>query len=182
MVIHSCANKVWLCQLKDKKAEVWTQSYVINPINLTLRSYQEQYRTCTETSTRCQWATLLTWGRSYVFNIILQISFYLPLVEGHCSLFEKKRPMGHITWAFSSGELKIWISYTQGCFMPSLVETGPSEVIFFKYSPYIFIILLLSPFKQGCGPLFVKIWIPSTHGCFVPSLVQIGPSCSGEDF
>ena len=59
--------------------------------------------------------------------------------------------------------------------MPSLVETGPSEVIFFKYSPYIFIILLLSPLEEGCGPLFVKIWIPSTQGCFMPNLVEIGP-------
>ena len=72
--------------------------------------------------------------------------------------------------------LKIWSSSTQGCFMPSLVETGPVvlEKKVFKYSPYIFIILLLSPLEEGCGPLFVKIWIQSTQGCFVSNLVVIG--------
>ena len=43
--------------------------------------------------------------------------------------------------------------------MPSLVETGHVVLKYtiFKYSPYIFIILPLSPFMEGCGPLFVKI-------------------------
>ena len=37
MVIHSCAEQS-LTMSKDKKAKAWTQSHVINPINLTLRS------------------------------------------------------------------------------------------------------------------------------------------------
>ena len=43
--------------------------------------------------------------------------------------------------------------------MPGLVETGPVVLKkkIFKYSQYIFIILLLSPLEEGCGPLFVKI-------------------------
>ena len=60
--------------------------------------------------------------------------------------------------------------------MPSLVKTGPVVLKqkFFKYSPYIFIILLLSYLWESCGLLFVKIRIPSTQGCFVPNLVEIG--------
>ena len=111
--------------------------------------------------TRGPWATSLTWGRLLnVFNIILQISNYLPFFMG-IALYLKK---------------KIWISSTQGCFMPSLVETG--RVVLkkkiFKYSPYFAIISL----REGCGPFFVKIWIPSTQGCFVPNLAEISP----EDF
>ena len=43
--------------------------------------------------------------------------------------------------------------------MRSLVETGPVVLKYkiLKYSPYIFIILLLSPLEEGCGPLSVKI-------------------------
>ena len=37
MVIHSCAKQS-MTMSKDKKAESWTQSHVINPINSTLRS------------------------------------------------------------------------------------------------------------------------------------------------
>ena len=72
---------------------------------------------------------------------------------------------------------KIWISSAQGCFMPHLVETVPVVLKkkIFKYSPHIFIILLLSPLYEWCRPLFVKIWNPSTQGCFVPNLVEIGP-------
>ena len=36
--------------------------------------------------------------------------------------------------------------------------------IFFLSLYYNFIILLLSPLKKGCGPLFIKIWIPSVKG------------------
>ena len=43
--------------------------------------------------------------------------------------------------------------------MPSLVETGPvvMKLKTFKFSQYICIILLLSPFEEWCGPLFVRI-------------------------
>ena len=83
--------------------------------------------------TRGPWATPLTWGRFlHVFNIILQISYYLPLynVEGHGSFFEKK----------------ILIYLTQECLMPSLVETGP---VVLKFT-----ISLLSLLGEGHGPAF----------------------------
>ena len=45
--------------------------------------------------------------------------------------------------------------------MLGLVETGPVvlkwKILKYMYSPYIFIIKLLSPLEEGCGPLFVKI-------------------------
>ena len=56
---------------------------------------------------KSQWATPLIWERFlHVYNKKFLLS---PFVERHGSLFEKK----------------IWISSTQGCFMPRLDETGP---------------------------------------------------------
>ena len=70
-----------------------------------------------------------------------------------------------------------WIPFTQGCFVPSLVEIGPVvlEKKIFKFCQCIFTISSLSPLGKGRGPSFEQIWIPFTQGCFVPSLVEIGP-------
>ena len=75
----------------------------------------------------------------HVFNIILQISYYLPLVEGIGSLFENN----------------------MNFFYPrSLLETGPVVLkkFFVYYSPlFFFLISLFSSLEEGCGHLFVKI-------------------------
>ena len=65
-----------------------------------------------------------------------------------------------------------FIYFTQGCFVPKLVEIG-SVVLekIFKFRQFIFTLLLLSPLEKGRGPLFEGTWIPFTQGWFVPSLV-----------
>ena len=70
-----------------------------------------------------------------------------------------------------------WIAFTQGCFVPSLVEIGPVvlEKKILKFRLCIFTILKLSRFGKGRGPSFEQTWIPFTQGCFVPRLVEIGP-------
>ena len=70
-----------------------------------------------------------------------------------------------------------WIPFTQGCFVPSLVEIGSVvlERKFFKICQCIFAISQLSPLGKGQGPSFEQTWIPFTQGYFVPSLVKIGP-------
>ena len=69
-----------------------------------------------------------------------------------------------------------WIPFTQGCFVPSLVEIGSVvlEKKIFEFRQCIFAISLLSPLGEGWGPSFEQTWICFTQGYFVPSLVEIG--------
>ena len=71
----------------------------------------------------------------------------------------------------------IWIPFTQGCFLPSLVEIDPVvlEKKILKVCQCIFAISLLTPLGKGRGPSFEQTWILITQGCFVPGLVKIGP-------
>ena len=64
-----------------------------------------------------------------------------------------------------------WIPFTQGCFVPTLVEIGPVvlEKKTFKYFQHIFTFSLLSSLGKGRGTSFEQTWIPSNQGCFVPS-------------
>ena len=52
-----------------------------------------------------------------------------------------------------------WISFTQGCFVPSLVEIGRAvlEEKNFKFRQCIFVISWLSSLGKGCGPLFEQL-------------------------
>ena len=70
-----------------------------------------------------------------------------------------------------------WIPFTQGCFVPSLVEIGSVvlEKKIFEFRQCILVIALLSPLGEGWGPSFEQTWIPFNQGYFVPSLVKIGP-------
>ena len=79
--------------------------------------------------------------------------------------------------AFSLFE-QSWIPFTQGWFVPSLIEFGPVvlEKKIFKNFQWFFTLLLLSPLGEGQSPSFEQTWIPSPQGWFVPSLVKIGPA------
>ena len=79
--------------------------------------------------------------------------------------------------------IKIWIPFTQGCFVQSLVEIGfvVLEKKIIKYRLCIFTFPYLSSLVEGCGPSFEQTWIPFTLGCFVPSLVEIGPGEEDEN-
>ena len=65
-----------------------------------------------------------------------------------------------------------WMSFTQGCFVPSLVEIVPVGLKkkIFKFCQCIFAISLLSHLWKRPGSF---IWIPFTKGCFVTRLVKI---------
>ena len=70
------------------------------------------------------------------------------------------------------------IPFTQGCFVPSLLENGPMVLEkIFGFGQCIFAISQLSPLGKGHGPLFEQTInrISFTQECFVPSLVEIGP-------
>ena len=72
-------------------------------------------------------------------------------------------------WPF----INTWIPFTQGCYVPSLVENG--HVVLensFKFRWNIFVIT--SSLKSSLL-LFEQIWIPLSQECFVLSLVEIGP-------
>ena len=96
-----------------------------------------------------------------------------------------KRPLGHIAhlrkqfkplyhnvhsenrektlWEFIGSSFEqTWIPFTQGCFVPRLVEIGP--VVLEKKILHIFTISKLSPLGKGQGLSFEKIWIPFTQG------------------
>ena len=72
--------------------------------------------------------------------------------------------------------VKSWVSFTPGCFVPSLVEIGPAalktKIIICRQC--IFAISLLSQPGKGYGPSFEHTWIPVTQGCSVSILVEIG--------
>ena len=69
-----------------------------------------------------------------------------------------------------------WIIFSQGCFVPSLVEIGPvalEKKIFLISSMNFRYFVIISPLK-GVDPSFEQNWIPFTQGCLVQSLVEIG--------
>jgi hypothetical protein len=72
---------------------------------------------------------------------------------------------------------QIWIPFTQGIFVPSLIDFGLLflEKKIFKNFQRIFTLSLLSPLGDGLSPSFEQNLIPSFQGWFVPSLVKIGP-------
>ena len=78
-----------------------------------------------------------------------------------------------IKWFFFE---QTWIPFTQGCFVPSLVEIGSVvlERKIFEFRQIILAISKLSSLWRGQGPSFEQNWIPFTEECFVPSLVKIG--------
>ena len=54
-----------------------------------------------------------------------------------------------------------WTIYTQGYFVPRLIDNGPMVLKnIFKSTQCIFTIFLLSPLWEGCGPPFEQTWIP----------------------
>ena len=68
---------------------------------------------------------------------------------------------------------KKWIPFTQGCFVPKLVEIGPVVLdnVFSLFRNYL-------PWEKGMTlnlNNFEQIWIFFIQECFVPSLVEIGP-------
>ena len=97
---------------------------------------------------------------------------------------------------------QIWISFTKGCFVPSLVEVLGKKTFISLWKrawPFIWtkdalcqvclkvnqwfwrrrffksqqcIFSIISPCK-GMWPSFEQTWIPFTQGCFVPSFVEI---------
>jgi hypothetical protein len=69
------------------------------------------------------------------------------------------------------------IPFTQGWFMPSLIEIGllVLEKKIFKNFQCIFTLLWLSPLWEEQSPSFEQFRIPSPQEWFVPSLVKIGP-------
>ena len=121
----------------------------------------------------------------HVFNIILQISYYLPLWKG-MTLYLKKiwipstqeiflnilhiyfyyfviiSPWGRV-WAFICKNLN---SIYPRILCAKVCWNWPSSFKerIFKYFQYNFTILLLSPLGEWCGPSFEQTWIPSTQG------------------
>ena len=68
-------------------------------------------------------------------------------------------------------------AFTQGCFVPSLVEMGSvvlEKKIFLISSMYCHYFVIISPWKRD-RPFIEKTWIHFTQGCFVPSLVEMVP-------
>ena len=89
--------------------------------------------------------------------------------------WEKKKPLLTFWELNSSSCEQTWIPFTQECFVPNLVENGPSVLKkrIFSFRQCIFAIDKLSPLGKGHGPSFEQIWIPFTQGCIVQSLVEI---------
>ena len=72
--------------------------------------------------------------------------------------------------------VKSRVSFTQGCFVPSLVEISPTalKTKIFICRQCIFAFSLLSQPGNGFGHSFEQTWIPVTQGCSVSILVEIG--------
>ena len=88
----------------------------------------------------------------------------------------RKKPLLILGEFIGSSFKDTWIPFTQGCFVPRLVEIGSVvlEKKIFKFRHCLFTISQLSPLGNGRGPSFEQTWIPFILGCFVPSLVEIG--------
>ena len=72
--------------------------------------------------------------------------------------------------------LKTWVSFTQGCYVPSLLDFGPGllENFLKRFCQHIFAISLLS----SLGKRIEQTWIPLNQGCFVQKFSWNWPSCS----
>ena len=74
-------------------------------------------------------------------------------------------------------DLKTWVSFIQGCFVPSLIKIGlvvMAEKIF-KFHQSVLLFWYYLSLKNGISLHLNKLKIPLTHGCLVHSLVEIGP-------
>ena len=70
---------------------------------------------------------------------------------------------------------KMSIPFTQGCFVPSLVETGTMVLKkIFKLGKCISNIVLLFHLGKGHCPSFEQTWISFIQECFVQSLTETG--------
>ena len=70
-----------------------------------------------------------------------------------------------------------WIPFTQGCFVPSLVEIGSvilEKKLFLILSMYFRYFVIISPWER-VGPFIWTNLIPFNQWCIVPSLVEIDP-------
>ena len=119
-----------------------------------------------------------TKGKRKFCQSIFAISQLSPLGKGRGPSFEQT-----------------WIPFTQGCFVPSLVEISlvvlekklkmwkvyrrmvklvqVLQKKIFNCCQYILLFHSYLPMKGHC-PSFEQTWIPSIQGCFVPSLDEIG--------
>ena len=100
--------------------------------------------------------------------------YFLKILSMYFRVFLLSSPLGK-TYKPSFGQT--WIPFTQGCFVPSLVEIGPMVLKkkIFLISSMHFRYFVIIPLGKWRGPSFEQTWIPFTQGCFVPSLVEIGP-------
>ena len=121
-----------------------------------------------ENLTRGPWATSLTWENSS--NHLTKYDYIITLI--------KRRKKKNLREIIGSSFEEICIPFTQGCFVPSLVEIGSvvlakrifqfHQCLFSLFQNYI-------PLEKWRCPSFEQTWIPFTQGCFVPSLAEIGP-------
>ena len=103
------------------------------------------------------------------FKSINTYDFIITLIK------RRKNPLFTLQEFIGFSFEETWILFTQGCFMPSLVEIGSVvlEKKIFKSCQYIIINSQLSPLWEGRGPSFEQTWIPFTLGFLVPSLVEM---------
>ena len=74
-------------------------------------------------------------------------------------------------------DLKTWVSFIQGCFVPSLIKIGllvMAEKIF-KFHQSVLLFWYYLSLKNGISLHLNKLKMPLTQGCLVQSLFEIGP-------
>ena len=74
--------------------------------------------------------------------------------------------------------LNTWVSFTQGCYVPSLLDFGPGllENFLKRFCQHIFAISLLS----SLGKELNKLELPSTKDALCKNLVETGPVVLGK--
>ena len=88
----------------------------------------------------------------------------------------RKKPLFTLWEVNGSSFEQTWIPFTQGCFVPNLVEIGPA-VMEKKFFNFVIVLSLFRnhlTFEIGWSPSFEQTWIHITQGGIVPSLVEIG--------
>ena len=131
----------------------------------------------------------------FVQNFILQIVFlFRTTTRGHIPHLRKqfksiytydyiimlikrrKTPLSSFWELNSSSFEQTWISSTQGCFKPNLVEIGPVVLVLekktFKFRQFQYFVIISPQKRQGHS--FEQAWIPFIRGCSVQNLFEIG--------
>ena len=155
------------CLVKNNlKSYIHMLKYMIDQSFLFVQNFILQLVFCFRTTTRGHIPHLREQFKSiYTYDYIIM-------------LIKRRKPPLSSFWELNSSSFEqTWISSTQRCFRPNLVEIGPVVLVLekkiFKIRQFQYFVIISLQKRQGHS--FEQARIPFIRGCSVQNLFEIGP-------